>query len=293
MLSVFNINKIALMDITLAKTFLEIVRCGSFISAAERLNVTQTTVTARVHNIESQLGCKLFIRNRSGATLTNDGKRFIEHATKLVQVWETAKRDLPLPHGTAQVLNIGCEISLWNPVMLHCLNNIDSHSQKNIAIRGEVGERQSLMKKLEHGELDIIVVHQPEYWPGVLVEELFEEKLILVSSKRSSEPYIFIDWGEAFRKQHDVAMPERARARLTLNLGPLALQYILEHGGSGYFRTRVVDNHLASGELHHQEEAPVFTYPAYVLYRQQDRKRLEPYIQRIRKEARLNANWQL
>ena len=48
------------MDIELARTFLEIVRSGSFMAAAERLHVTQTTVTARVHNLEGQLGCRLF-----------------------------------------------------------------------------------------------------------------------------------------------------------------------------------------------------------------------------------------
>ena len=55
------------MDIELARTFLYIVRSGSFIAAATRLHVTQTTVTARVQNLESQLGCSLFVRNRAGA----------------------------------------------------------------------------------------------------------------------------------------------------------------------------------------------------------------------------------
>ena len=58
------------MDIELARTFLAIVRCGSFIAAAEQLCVTQTTVTARVKNLEAQLNCPLFVRNRAGARLT-------------------------------------------------------------------------------------------------------------------------------------------------------------------------------------------------------------------------------
>ncbi|MDX9875738.1 MAG: LysR family transcriptional regulator, partial [Spongiibacteraceae bacterium] len=58
------------MDIDLARTFLSVVRCGSFIAAAEQLHVTQTTVTARIHNLEGQLGCRLFVRNRGGARPT-------------------------------------------------------------------------------------------------------------------------------------------------------------------------------------------------------------------------------
>ncbi|MDF1589858.1 MAG: LysR family transcriptional regulator [Gammaproteobacteria bacterium] len=178
------------MDTVLAKTFLEIVRTGSFIAAAEKLHVTQTTVTARVHNLEKQIGCKLFIRNRSGASLTANGDRFIEYATKFIQTWETAKRDLPLPIGTERILNIGSEISLWSPLMLKWLNNLKD-DVVDVAIRTEIGERQSLIEKLDHGVLDVIIVHQPEYSAGIQIEQLLEEKLIFVHSIKSPEPYIY------------------------------------------------------------------------------------------------------
>lgn len=87
------------MDIELAKTFLDIVRSGSLVGTAERLHVTQTTVTARVKNLESQLGCQLFVRNRAGASLTPEGERFVTYATQIVQLWENAKYDVPLHCG--------------------------------------------------------------------------------------------------------------------------------------------------------------------------------------------------
>ena len=43
------------MDIELARTFLAIVSAGSFVRAAERLHVSQTTVSARVRSLEQQL----------------------------------------------------------------------------------------------------------------------------------------------------------------------------------------------------------------------------------------------
>ncbi|WP_244553456.1 helix-turn-helix domain-containing protein [Nitrobacter vulgaris] len=53
----------------LARTFIEIVGTGSFIKAADRLHVAQTTVSARVRLLEQQLGRPLFIRNKGGASL--------------------------------------------------------------------------------------------------------------------------------------------------------------------------------------------------------------------------------
>ena len=161
------------MDINQARTFLEIIRLGSFGAAAEALNVTQTTVTARVHNLENQLGCRLFIRNRSGATATLDGEKFIEHAVAMVQAWEGAKRNLPLPTGTETIFNIAGEISLWSPLMLQWLNNL-SQDISETAINAEIGERTSLHQKLQQGLLDVIVVHQPEYGPGIQVEQVLE-----------------------------------------------------------------------------------------------------------------------
>src|SRR6202140_2267431 len=58
------------MDVELARTFLQVVRSGSLVSAAAQLHVTQTAVTARIKNLEAQLKCRLFERNKAGARLT-------------------------------------------------------------------------------------------------------------------------------------------------------------------------------------------------------------------------------
>src|SRR5215212_6426490 len=62
------------MDIELARTFLTIVEAGSFVRAAERLNITQTAVSARVRSLEDQLRRPVFLRNKSGAALTTGGR---------------------------------------------------------------------------------------------------------------------------------------------------------------------------------------------------------------------------
>lgn len=253
------------MDIELARTFLEIVRTGSFLAAAEQLHITQTTVTARVQNLEGLLGCRLFVRNRSGARLTDNGRHFVKHANQLVRTWEASRRDLPLPQGSEQLIAIGCEISLWNPLLMRWFSFLTGDSPE-LAIRVDVSERDSLHEQLRQGMLHAAVVHQPEYWPGLRVEQILEEKLIMVSAPGNKEPYIYIDWGAGFRRQHDAALPHFARSTITMNLGPLALQYLLEKGGQGYFRTRVVQKYLDSGILERESEAPEFSYPVFLIH---------------------------
>lgn len=253
------------MDIDLARTFLEIVRTGSFMAAGERLHVTQTTVTARMKNLEGQLGCRLFVRNRSGASLTGNGERFAAHASQLVQTWEAARRELPLPEGAGSVLTLGAEISLWNPLLLNWVSALAKDCPAT-ALRAEVAEPRSLHERLEQAVMDAALVHQPDYWPGMQVEQLIEEKLILVRTPHTDDPYLFVDWGPHFRRQHDAALPENARPTVTMDLGPLAIQYLIANGGSGYFRTRVVQPWLEQGLLERVPGASEFSYPVYLVY---------------------------
>ena len=64
------------MDINLARTFLMVAETGSFIDAARKMNVTQSTVSARIKSLEDLLGRPLFERSKNGAELTSSGSQF-------------------------------------------------------------------------------------------------------------------------------------------------------------------------------------------------------------------------
>ncbi len=61
---------------------------------------------------------------------------------------------------------------------------------------------------------------------------------------------------------------------LFVDLGPLALSYILEAGGSGYFRQRAVASLLSAGRLRLVPGAPSFFYPIYAACSAQTEDRL-------------------
>ncbi|YCH22607.1 LysR family transcriptional regulator [Pseudomonas sp. D1-3] len=278
------------MDIDLTRTFLEIVRSGSFIAAAERMHVTQTAITARIQKLESHLGSTLFVRNRAGARLTPDGEAFVTYANQIQQTWEAAQRDLPLPDGYHNVLHIGGEVSLCNPLMLRWVSAI-RQGIEGYAVRAQVAECASLLRQVEMGVMDAALVYQPTYWAGMQVEQVLEEKLILVRAA-NPEPYVYIDWSDSFRAQHDRALPDKARAPVSFNLGPLALQYILEHGGSGYFRTRVVQSYLDKKVLERVPRAPEFSYPTYLVYsRERDSAALQQSFGLLREITAQDTDW--
>jgi DNA-binding transcriptional LysR family regulator len=279
------------MDIDLARTFLEITRTGSFAGAAERLHLTQTAITARIQKLEELLGSRLFVRNRAGARLTPDGERFTPHAIQFLQTWDKARADMVLPQGHRTRLSVGAEASLWNPLFFNWICWMREH-EPEVALHTEVDNAEALFGRLENRMLDLVLVHRPDYFPGLQVEQLLEEKLIMVRAPHSDEPYLFVNWGPEFLTQHDIALPQRRRASLSFNLGPLALQYLLAVGGSGYFRTRVVQRHLNQKRLLPVPDAPEFTYPLYAVYPAENQAApLQSALEAARTVAQHETDW--
>lgn len=258
------------MDTVLARTFLEIVSTGSFQRAAERMHVSQTAVSARMRTLESQMGHPLFVRNKAGASLTRAGEKFLRYAPTLVQMWERARYEVGVPDGHSAVLAIGGELSLWNPLLLNWLLWMKTNAP-GIALRTQVGSQDRLTRHVAEGILDIAVVYAPRNLPGLKVEQLVEEKLVLVTTN-ADQPladdsgYVYVDWGPEFAAQHGTVFPTRTRPGLLVGLGPLGLSYILKVGGSGYFRMSSVRSYLADGRLSVVPDAPEFQYPAYMVY---------------------------
>lgn len=285
------------MDIQLAKTFLEIMSSGSFQEAAKRLHITQTTVTARIKSLEASLNCRLFIRNRSGATLTPEGERFVEHAKSFVFTWQRAKLDLSKQSNDIPTLNIGVENSLWNPLLTETINQLQSEQQHqqpqtNTAFDARIETESLLIEQLDKGLLDAVVVHKPHYRSNFVVELLMEEKLIHVQSTTQSQPNLFVDWGQEFKAQYDAVLPQPRQQGFKTNLGPLALKVMLGQGGNGYFRTRVVQKYLASGELERVVGAPEFSYPVYLLYGEQVASdALKHFIRVLKQQSQRLDSW--
>jgi DNA-binding transcriptional LysR family regulator len=282
------------MDVQLTKTFLEIVNTGSFVRAAERLNVTQTTVSARIRSLEARLGRALFVRNKAGASLTPAGEQFLHYAPTFVQIWQRACHQVAIPAGRRSLLAISAEVSLWNPLLLNWMLRMRVVAP-DIALRSEVGVLDELMRQVAAGVCDIAIMYRPQKLPGLRIEELLKEKLVLVTTAddKSSKgaDYVYVDWGPRFVSRHDMNFPELVHAGLHVNLGPLGLSYILNCGGSGYFRMRTARPYLKAGRLRLVEGAPEYSYPVHAVYPVDgDADLLNPALKALRSVAASEAD---
>jgi len=268
------------MDLDRARTFLEIVHSGSFLKAAERLHVTQTTVSARIRTLEDELGRKLFVRNRNGAKLTAAGAEFERFAQMFVQVWERARHQLALPPERDGIVSLGAEPSLWEPLLVDWMSAMKTEAPQFV-VRGHIGTPNQLMDELRNGVLDVALLYSPSLDPGFKVELLVEDQLVLVRStengpdRRGPEEYIHVDWGPAFTAQHHARSPYSGEPGTYVNFGPLGLSYLRKTGGVGYFRHSTVAPLIAEQQLEIVSDAPRFTYPAYAVFPEDVEQRSE------------------
>ena len=257
------------MEIEFARTFLAVSATGNFIGAAQKLHITQSTVSARIKTLEQQLGTQLFKRGRSGAELTAAGSRFLRHAKALVRTYEQARHEVGLSSGFSAGLTLSGRIALWDGFLPGWTQWMRA-TAPDISLRLDIGFEENIMQGIVQGTIDIGVMYTPESRPNIAVEHLFGEALILVTSARNrhwrDSGYVHVDWGPEFFAQFAARFPDMDTSALRVNIGWLALQLINNHGGSAYFPIRLVREHLKSERLFLVEDSPLITLPVYMVY---------------------------
>ncbi len=280
------------MKIEHIRTFLEISDCGNFNRAAETLNVTQSTVSARVKSMEETFGRSLFKRSHSGVELTYAGQHFRQYALNIQRLWQQAQQRVALPESFTHGIGLGSQVSLWESLVLKWMPWMRRNAA-DVAIHVEADYSPSLMRQLSDGLLDIGVMYNPRQTPGLIVADLLEETLALVATDQRKlrecwvEDYVYVDWGNEFRASHGEAFPDMETPAISVGLGSLGLEYILQNGGSGYFPIRVVQPHLDQKKLFLVDAAPQLQRPAYVVYTDnpRDRETLDIALRGLREIA--------
>ena len=250
------------MNDTELQTFLAIIETGSLVRASQVLNVTQSTVTARLKALEEELGQPLINRHKSGATLTPAGVRLERYALTISDLWRQARQETALPDGLNTVCNIACETDLWPGLGERFFSYLRQH-YPHIAISVWQGSQTEISAWMAQGKSDLAFTHRSAAGPRDDQIELPADQLILVSTEADSpvtfDPnYVYVEAGEEFGRAHAAAYADAGTARLSFSTAQLGLQHLMKSGGSAYLPRRVVKDRIEHGRLFTLKAAPVF-----------------------------------
>ena len=256
------------MQIDLLDTFLDLAETRSYHRTAERLRVTQTTVSARVTALEQAVGSRLFDRSRAGTDLTPEGKRFEPHARALRHEWNEAKRRIQIPQGAAQLLRLGIQNDLA-AVYLGAWVAEFRAALPETAFYIEPDYSNQMCADLLTGILDFAVMFSPKPHPDLHFDSVGDVTYRMISTEAAQladvrpDRFIFAHFSPAFAEMHRQMTPELATSPVSVGQSGSVVSLLMAMGGSGYVLEKTAAALIAGRQFMAVGDAPPLRQPVY------------------------------
>jgi DNA-binding transcriptional LysR family regulator len=149
----------SMLDFELLRAFVAVADCGGFHRAAERLNLTQSTISQQIKRLELETKRPLFRRTTRSVALTDDGEMLLGDARRLLQLEEAARLRLAAPRLSGTVrLGVVEEVAggslpsaLGRFAMLH----------PGVKLEVQIGVSAELIEHLNKGRFDVVFAKRP------------------------------------------------------------------------------------------------------------------------------------
>ncbi|BCG71752.1 LysR family transcriptional regulator [Mesorhizobium sp. 113-1-2] len=256
------------MQIELLDTFLDLIETRNFNRTAERLGITQSTVSSRIRTLETLLDKQLFIRGKSGTEPTVAGLRFEEHARAVRLRWLDARREIQTVGKFDRLIRIGIQFELYERVLGGWLEWVRATMPK-LAIYVEIDYSNQMILDLTTGSLDLAVLYSPQHLPDMHYEQIAEENFVMVSTRGlafgavTPADYIRANYSAFFNRAHRQMLPELENTPVSTGNGG-AVAYLLRSRGGTAFVTETVATRLRQeGVAEFVADAPKISHPIY------------------------------
>ena len=146
------------MEIRVLRYFLEVAREGNITHAAQRLHISQPTLSKQLKDLEAELGKKLFTRGSFSVHLTDEGMLLRKRAEDILDmVDKTADEFKALGQITGGDIHIGCAESDSIRHLARCIKAVQARYP---GIRAHLysGDTEDLAQRLDRGLLDFAVI---------------------------------------------------------------------------------------------------------------------------------------
>ncbi|WP_226673746.1 LysR family transcriptional regulator [Rossellomorea aquimaris] len=169
------------MDLNVVKTFISAAEFSHFRKAAERLYISQPTVTVHIKQLEKELGVKLFEREGKKIKLTEAGRSYLKHAKRLIEIYEEGITALQsISQGYTKTLKMAISPLIADNVLPFVLKQfLETHPQVEISV--EIIESDEIEKAVLEERVDIGLSCLPCFSPELEQTLLFTDKVILVA----------------------------------------------------------------------------------------------------------------
>lgn len=241
------------------QAFEAVARRRSFALAAAELHLTASAISHQVARLESHLGVRLFERSAHGVRISSAGELYLSRVGGALSAIAAATEDLR--QGVSNSLYVHSAPSFASLWLMSRLQGF-AQAYPDIALNLSAAHTPS---DFELGQSDIDIRYGVPNWPGLVVEPLFEERIVPLASPafiqehRLKQPehllgvkliqsnVSVVQWSDWFAAFTDKRAPDRFavrfdRAQMSLDAATQGLGVALES-------TTIAGRHMAERKL--------------------------------------------
>ncbi|MBT4790614.1 MAG: LysR family transcriptional regulator [Halobacteriovoraceae bacterium] len=262
--------------------FIETANTSNLSRAAERVGISQPSLSLSIKRIELSLGAEVFIRSKKGVTLTKPGKNLLKHSKILMQYWDQLRSEaLASINDISGSLSLGCHPSVGLYTLDKFLPSIfNLFPELEIALKHDLSRK--ITEQVISLDIDVGLVINPVRHPDLVIHNLCEDVVTLwtnghkskILDYKSGDAILICDPALLQTKDLQDKLKRKgirfSRIITSNNLENIT-NLVSAGAGIGIIPSRIVEK-LAGKKLKMIKGAPKFKDTLSVIYRVENRK---------------------
>lgn len=269
------------------KYFLELAQTLHLTRAAERLAVTQPTLSHSLKRVESEIGCELFVRSKKGLSLTSAGERLKHSASDLLGKWDEIKSSALAEVEVEQgVIKIGCHTAVAQYVLKEFMPEF-LKKYPRIRLQLTHGLSRHMTEQVVSSALDVAFAVNPVEHPDLIIKEICQDEVSLWRAQGCVNSDVLLVDSNLLQSQNILAKLQKKKLNFARVIESGSLEVIsnlvANQVGYGIVPERVVRQYQHH-KLEKVKDAPVFHDRICLVYKNEFRrlKRGEAFLKAVR-----------
>jgi LysR family transcriptional regulator, transcriptional activator of the cysJI operon len=251
------------------KVFYTVAQKLSFTKAATELFITQPAVTKHIHELEQQLGVRLFKRSGNSISITPAGEVLIRYAEKIFSTYAALEAELAqFNHQAGGSLRIGASTTIAQTILPKVLA-LFKKAYPAVSFTFTQGNTNFITQQVIGEKIDLAIVEGSSHYPQVSYAPFAKDEIVLVAKANSKLakrgeitpkqlpdiPLVLREEGSGtldviFKALHDVGInPKDLTVETHLESSSSIKQYLLYAEAAAFLSIQSVKNELRYNEL--------------------------------------------
>lgn len=193
------------MTLQQLKYLVTVAECRNITEAAEKLFISQPSLSAAIHNLESEMGVTAFVRSNKGVSITREGEELLSFARNLLEQAEIMKDHFCSDEKRNPKFCVSCQhYSFAVNAFVDVVGKYDADEYNFILRETQTGE---IIDDVANGNSEIGVLYISNHNEDVLTK-LFKKNDLLFEEMFTASPHIFISKNHPLAHKDKITLDE-------------------------------------------------------------------------------------